>query len=122
MRVWKSRLEVVNGRHVRRRHHSCASPLSPPQYLQLAALVIQWKIKPKKEDEARLDAHNDMQLRIVSKLSEALHIEAHCIRTTGDKDEKKPGKKLETGIGQRIVWDETVQGGAAHNDIQGRRN
>jgi hypothetical protein len=52
----------------------------------------QWKIKAKKKGyEAHLDAHNNVQLGIVSKSTEALLIEVHCVRTTRDED-KKPGR------------------------------
>jgi hypothetical protein len=79
----------------------------------------QWNIK-KKGYEARLDAHNDAQLRIVSKSSEAVRIEAHCVRTTGDEDEKKPRNETRDQTGQRIVRDDTARGDTARSDLVGR--
>ncbi|KAJ7817798.1 hypothetical protein B0H13DRAFT_1922683 [Mycena leptocephala] len=93
---------------------------APPFCLfQLLRAPPKRKIKAKKKgNEARLDAHNDTQLRTVS--NRALCIEVHYVQIAGDEDKKKPGNETRDKTGQRIVRDEPAQGGAACNDLEGR--
>ncbi|KAJ7806267.1 hypothetical protein B0H13DRAFT_2486276 [Mycena leptocephala] len=91
--------------------------------LAVTGRTRQWKIKDKKRGyEACLDVHDNVQLRIVSKSSAALRVKAHCVRTTGDEDEKKPGNETRDKRSQRIVRDEMARGGAACDDLQHRSN
>jgi hypothetical protein len=89
--------------------------------LAVTGRTRQWKIKDKKKGyEACLDVHDNAQLRIISKSSAALRVKVHCVQTTGDEDEKKPGNETRDKRSQRIVSDETVRGGAARDDLQSR--
>ncbi|KAJ7821059.1 hypothetical protein B0H13DRAFT_2450576 [Mycena leptocephala] len=70
----------------------------------------QWKTKAKKKGyEARLDAHNT-QLRIVLKYT-------HCIRITGNEDEKKPGNETRDKTGARRLCGMKRREEALHTTI-----